>query len=166
MSAVNPFGQSFQAGLYSVNHHAAMGELTSALPSGRRAGKALANALAPCQGADILGPTAVIRSALSVDHSKCGNGMVLDLKFTPQFFRSETHKEGIKALIKTYFKEGGMEIQFNVVNKETLLEAQNKPEEHRNLIVRVSGYSAYFVYLDKTLQDEIIARTEYGASVA
>lgn len=158
----NIYGHRFQAGLYSVDFHATMGALTGALPNGRLKGVSLANALSPCQGADVLGPTAVICSVTKVDHSKLANGMVLDLKFNPSFLQKEKHREGLRDMIRSYFGMGGMEVQFNVVNRETLLAAQKDPQKYRNLIVRVSGFSAYFNNLDKVLQDEIIARTEYS----
>ena len=87
--------------------------------------------------------------------------MVLDIKFHPDFFADEKCKESFKHLVETYFQLGGMEIQFNVVSRKTLLEAQNSPELYRDLVVRVSGFSAYFIDLDKVTQDEIIARTEH-----
>jgi len=89
--------------------------------------------------------------------------MVLDLKFHPAFFENDKHREAFKYMIETYFELGGMEVQFNVVSRETLVKAQLAPEEYRDLIVRVSGFSAYFVTLDKAIQDEIIARTEHSA---
>ena len=156
----NPRGGSFQSGLYSVDHHAHMGKLTGALPDGRNAGESLANGFSPCQGADICGPTALLKSITKNNLSLLGNGMVLDLKFNPVFF--EKNKFHIRKLIETYFKLGGYEIQFNVIDKNTLLEAQKHPERHRNLIVRVSGFSAYFVDLDAVLQNEIIERSEHS----
>jgi len=156
----NPRGGSFQSGLYTVDHHAHMGKLTAALPDGRKAGVSLANGFSPAQGADISGPTAVINSIVKNDLSALGNAMVLDLKFHPGFIKN--NRESIKNLIETYFDLGGYEIQFNVVDRETLLKARENPERYRSLIVRVSGFSAYFVDLTDTLQDEIIARTEYG----
>ena len=107
------------------------------------------------------GPTAVINGVTRCDHSQFGNGMVLDLKFSPSFFRNPVHRANFRALIDTYFDRGGMEIQINVIDRETLVAAQREPEKYKNLIVRVSGFSAYFVTLNPTLQDEIIARTQY-----
>lgn len=161
-SCTNPFGQNWQLGLYTVNSHSILGTLTGALPSGRRAGASLANGFSPCQGADHNSPTAVINSTLRSDLSVCADGMVLDMKFLPDFLRSESHLQGIRTLIETAFDAGLLEIQFNVVDRATLREAQIHPEAYRNLIVRVSGYSAYFVNLDRTLQNEIIERTEYA----
>ena len=159
----NPRGGRFQVGLYSVDNHARKGKLTGALPSGRSAGVALANALSPCQGADMAGPTALMLSATRVDHSRLGNGMVLDLKFHPAFFADEGLRRAFYGLVKTYFQLGGLEVQFNVISRDTLLCAQRTPQEYRNLLVRVSGFSAYFVDLDRVCQDEIISRTELAA---
>ncbi|MHB8063225.1 MAG: pyruvate formate lyase family protein [Ruminiclostridium sp.] len=161
-SSYNSNGGSFIAGFYSVEWHAVLGKLTGVLPDGRMKGMALANGLSSVQGADVLGPTALIKSLTKLDHRKFGNGMVLDLKFHPSFFKEKSHKDSFRYLIETYFKLGGMEIQINVVSNETLRNAQKTPDEYRDLIVRVSGFSAYFVELDKLLQDEIIARTEYA----
>ena len=158
----NPRGGGYQCGLYSVDTHAALGKLTGALPDGRFSGKALANGLSPSQGMDRLGPTAVINSILKFDHKLLGNGMVLDLKFLPQVLADKNGFEKFKMLIKIYFELGGMELQFNVINKETLVKAQKSPDGYHNLIVRVSGFSNYFTSLDKVLQDEIINRTEIG----
>jgi formate C-acetyltransferase len=159
----NPRGGRFQSGMYSVHHHASRGEQTGALPSGRRAGLALANALSPCQGRDTTGPTALLLSATKLDHTMMGNGMVLDLKFHPSFFEDESRRRNFRALVESYFDMGGMEIQFNVVSRETLLAAQRSPQDYRDLLVRVSGFSAYFIDLEPVLQDEIIARTEHAA---
>jgi formate C-acetyltransferase len=159
----NPRGGRFQSGMYSVASHASLGKLTGALPNGRRAGLALANALSPCQGRDATGPTALLLSATKLDHTRWGNGMVLDLKFHPSFFEDESRRQAFSALVESYFDMGGMEIQFNVISRETLLAAQRSPQDYRDLLVRVSGFSAYFIDLEPVLQDEIIARTEHAA---
>ena len=138
-----------------------MGKLTGALPDGRPYGLALASGMSPSQGTDLSGPTAVIKSTTKLDHSLLGNGMVLDLKFHPTFFDNKEKRRAFKNLVETYFQLGGMEIQFNVINQETLIGAQESPDEYRDLIVRVSGFSAYFIDLDKVTQNEIIARTEH-----
>jgi len=157
----NKRGGTFQVGLYTVFDHAVMGKNTGALPEGRKRGVSLANAISPSQGMDIFGPTAAINSALSFSHRQAGNGLVLDLKFSPSFFQKQNSRLIVRALLQSYFDRGGMEAQINVVDRQTLLDAQKNPEEHRNLLVRVSGFSAYFVLLDPVLQDEIIMRTEY-----
>jgi formate C-acetyltransferase len=158
----NSRGSIFQIGMYSVNYHASMGKLTGASADGRLSGMALANGMGPVQGADREGPTAVMNSVTVHDHTHLANGIVLDLKFSPSFFRDRIYRGAFRSLVKTYFKKGGQEVQFNVVDRQSLIEAQKNPDEFYNLIVRVSGFSAYFVTLDKTLQDEIINRTEYG----
>lgn len=161
-AVTNPRGGIWQLGLYSVEDHAKLGILTGATPDGRLEGVSLANAICPVQGADHIGPTAVINSLLKTDLSIATNHMVLDLKFNPVFFEKPTHINALKMLINSYFKRGGLEIQFNVIDAKTLLEAQAHPQEHQNLVVRVSGFSAYFVTLGETTQNEIIARTEYS----
>ena len=159
----NMRGGSFQCGLYTVDHHAHMGVRTAALPNGRGAGISLASGFSPCQGADTNGPTAVLNSTAKCDLSVFGNGIVVDLKFQPEFFNK--NRIHIRHLIETHFEMGGYEVQINVVDRQTLINAQKEPEKYRNLIVRVSGFSAYFVDLGTITQNEIIARTEYGNSV-
>lgn len=153
----------FQTGLYTVDDHAVMGKRTGALPEGRKRGISLANAISPVQGADRNGPTATMNSVTKFDHTRLGNGMVLDLKFNPGFFKKPRHGAAFRYLVGAYFDNGGMEVQFNVVSRDTLIAAQKEPHKYRNLVVRVSGFSAYFVTLDAVLQDEIIKRTEYNA---
>ena len=157
----NGRGFHFRTGMYTVDLHASMGMLTGATPDGRRSGTSLSNAVSPVQGADRKGPTCIINSVTRFPHAQFGNGMVLDLKFSPSIFGNASNRPAFKAMLDTYFQQGGMEIQFNIMSRETLLEAQREPEKYRSLIVRVSGFSAYFINLYKTLQDEIIARTEY-----
>ncbi len=158
----NARGGGYQIGMYTVSAHAQMGAATGALPSGRPAGVSLANGFSPCQGADASGPTAVARSLTTLDHRQFGNGVVVDLKFSPPLLAEPQGRQAIRKVIETYFDLGGLEIQFNVVDRKTLLAAQANPAEFRDLVVRVSGFSAYFVDLDKVCQNEIIARTEHG----
>lgn len=157
----NPRGGRYMTGLYSVEDHAKAGMKTAATPDGRLSGTYESNSMASVQGKDCCGPTALINSVVKTDLGIATNGMVLDLKFSPQFLESSAHVDALKMLIDTYFHNGGMEIQISVVSRETLLAAQREPEKYRNLVVRVSGFSAYFRSLNKTTQDEIIARTEY-----
>lgn len=161
-SKTTPRGGKWQLGLYTVEDHSKMGVFTGATPDGRAATLSLANGLSPEQGLDKIGPTAVVNSILKTDLSAATNGMVLDLKFTPSFLESDAHMDAVRSLIEAYCQNGGMEIQFNVVDRKTLLDAQAHPEKHEDLVVRVSGFSAYFTTLMKTTQDEIIARTEYA----
>ncbi|WP_041444808.1 pyruvate formate lyase family protein [Syntrophobotulus glycolicus] len=158
----NSRGGTYGIGLYTVQDHAKMGYLTGALPDGRLAGTALSNGFASVQGKDISGPTALINSAVKAEISGAGNGMVLDLKFSPQFLQNPSNAKATRHLINSYFARGGIEIQINVVNSETLLAAKREPEKYKNLVVRVSGFSAYFCSLLPATQDEIIARTEHG----
>lgn len=154
-------GGQWQAGYYSVDSHAFFGKTTGALPDGRYKGDALASSLSPMAGTDNNGPTAVINSLNKIDMSEFANGMVLDMKFLPVFIKEKKYRYAIQMLVEEYFDKGGMEIQFNVVDKVTLEEAKRNPAKYSNLIVRVSGFSAYFVSLEENLQDEIIRRTEH-----
>ena len=146
----------------SITAHAPGGALTGATPDGRYAGETLADGtISPAQGRDTHGPTAVIRSAITIDQVPY-QATLLNIKFHPSALNSTEDLGKLSDLIKTYFSFGGKHIQFNVVNKQTLLDAQEHPERHHDLIVRVAGYSAYFVTLGRPVQNEIIARTEHG----
>lgn len=158
----NGRGFPYRSGMYSVSSHAVFGLFTGATPDGRHRGESLANGLSPVQGTDTKGPLAVTDAVTALDHRKFGNGMVLDLKFLPSLLNTPAKRQKLRYLTETYFENGGMELQFNVVDRATLLAAQKNPDQYRNLIVRVSGFSAYFTALFKPLQDEIIARTENG----
>ncbi len=140
--------------------HIYFGSVTDATPDGRKSGKPLSEGISPAQGADKEGPTAVIKSASKIDHLRTG-GTLLNQKFAPQFFEDEESYNCLTALIRSYFALDGHHVQFNVVNASTLREAQKHPELHRDLIVRVAGYSDYFNDLGEDLQDEIILRTEH-----
>jgi formate C-acetyltransferase len=140
--------------------HVYFGSVIGALPDGRLSGKPLSEGISPVQGMDRNGPTAVIKSASKIDHLRTG-GTLLNQKFTPTFLDSEKGVEGIKNLIRSYFTLDGHHIQFNVVSANTLRKAKKNPEQYRNLIVRVAGYSDYFVDLTEELQEEIIQRTEH-----
>ena len=115
--------------------------------------------MSPAQSRDIHGPTAVLRSALAIDQSPY-QATLLNMKFHPSALASSTDLTKLSQLIRAYFSRGGKHVQFNVVDRHTLIEAQEHPESHRDLIIRVAGYSAYFVQLTKAVQDEIIQRTE------
>jgi formate C-acetyltransferase len=136
--------------------------VTGATPDGRKAWTPVSEGISPVQGADRHGPTAVLLSAAKMDHVRTG-GTLLNQKFTPKILEGEKGVDTLVALIRSYFGMGGHHIQFNVVDAATLLEAQEHPDEHRDLIVRVAGYSDYFCDLGRPLQDEIIARTEHDA---
>ena len=154
-----------KGGVYRINMlpttcHVYFGSVTGATPDGRSASLPLSEGISPVQGADRKGPTAVLKSAGKMDHVRTG-GTLLNQKFTPQLLESEKGIENLSHLVRSYFTLGGHHVQFNVVNAQTLREAQEHPDQHRDLIVRVAGYSDYFCDLGKSLQDEIIARTEH-----
>ena len=157
----NYWGGPYRLGLYTVEDHAIMGMHTGATADGRKSGESLSNSSGASQGKDTHGPTALINSVTNFPMEEAGNGMVLDVKFTPSLLEEETGKRALRSLIETYFHKGGMEMQISVVSGETLRAAQEHPENYADLIVRVSGFSAYFCSLRKATQDEIIKRTEH-----
>ncbi len=156
----NTKGGHYRVNLLPTTVHIYFGKVMGATPDGRKAGEPLSEGVSPVQGADRNGPTAVIKSLGKLDHLRTG-GTLLNQKFTPQLLSDESGENKLLNLIRTYFRYDGHHIQFNVVTAETLREAQREPEKHRDLIVRVAGYSDYFVDLNKDLQDEIIKRTEH-----
>lgn len=158
----NTKGGTYHINLLPTTVHIYFGSVTGATPDGRKAGTPLSEGVSPVQGADHNGPTAVIRSVAKMDHIRTG-GTLLNQKFTPQVLANDSGMNKLVQLIRTYFLLDGHHIQFNVVDAETLRQAQLHPEQFRSLIVRVAGYSDYFCDLSKTLQDEIIARTEHEA---
>ena len=139
--------------------HVYFGEVMNASPNGRLAGKPVSEGISPEKGADTKGPTAVIKSASKMDHLRTG-GTLLNQKFTPSVLAGEEGLDQLANLIRSYFSLDGHHIQFNVVDRETLIKAQQNPAEYKDLIVRVAGYSDHFRNLSRALQDEIIARTE------
>ena len=141
--------------------HVYFGGVLGATPDGRRAGAPLSEGISPVQGADRRGPTAVMNSAAKLDHLRTG-GTLLNLKFTPRVLEGERGVAALRALVRGYFAQDAHHVQFNVVSADTLRRAQADPEAHRDLIVRVAGYSDYFCALSRELQDEIIERTEHG----
>ncbi|HPT21071.1 MAG TPA: pyruvate formate lyase family protein, partial [Bacteroidales bacterium] len=154
-----------RGGVHRINmlpttSHVYFGSVIGATPDGRKAYKPLSEGISPSQGVDKHGPTSVIKSASKIDHLRTG-GTLLNQKFAPSFFEDEESYDHLTALIRSYFCLDGHHIQFNVVNAETLRDAQKHPELYRDLIVRVAGYSDYFNDLGEDLQDEIINRTEH-----
>jgi trans-4-hydroxy-L-proline dehydratase len=156
----NTKGGEYQINLLPTTCHIYFGSVTGATPDGRLGGTPLSEGVSPVQGADHRGPTAVLRSVAKMDHARTG-GTLLNQKFTPQVLADNEGLDKLVGLVRTYFNLDGHHIQFNVVDAETLRAAQEHPEQYRTLIVRVAGYSDYFCDLSKTLQDEIIARTEH-----
>ena len=156
----NTKGGYFRINLLPTTSHLYFGSVTGAMPDGRKAGEPLSEGISPVQGADTNGPTAVLKSASKIDHVRTG-GTLLNQKFTPQFLSDEAGINTLLHLIRAYFKLDGHHIQFNVVTVDTLNKAKLEPEKYKDLIVRVAGYSDYFVDLTDELQDEIIRRTEH-----
>jgi len=151
------YGPSFQ----SLTANVPQGEMVGATPDGRRAGEPLADNVSPHPGTDVSGPTAVVKSVAKLDHALFVNGNILNLKFHPLMVKDADGIRNLAALIKTFFDLKGYQVQFNIFSVEQLREAQKHPERYRDLIVKVAGYSAQFISLDKKLQDQIIARTEH-----
>jgi formate C-acetyltransferase len=156
----NTKGGQYRINLLPTTVHVYFGSVIGALPDGRFAGKPLSEGISPVQGADRHGPTAVIKSAAKMDHTRTG-GTLLNQKFTPHLLKDDDGLTKLSQLVRTYFKLDGHHIQFNVVDADTLRAAQQNPEEYRDLIVRVAGYSDYFCDLSEALQEEIIGRTEH-----
>ena len=158
----NGRGGTYGVDMLPTTCHVYFGGLTGATPDGRRATTPLSEGISPVQGADRLGPTAVLRSAAKMDQART-SGTLLNMKVNPGLIAGEEGIAQLSGLVRTYFGLGGHHIQFNVVSIDTLREAQADPDAHRDLIVRVAGYSDYFCDLSRELQDEIIARTEHEA---
>ncbi|MDD3992821.1 MAG: glycyl radical protein [Desulfobacteraceae bacterium] len=156
----NARGGVHRVNLLPTTCHVYFGSVIGALPDGRKAGQPLSEGISPVQGADRNGPTAVVRSASKIDHLRTG-GTLLNQKFLPQVLADDTGIRKLGQLVRGYFRMDGHHIQFNVVDADTLREAQRHPENHRDLIVRVAGYSDYFVDLTPALQEEIIRRTAH-----
>ncbi|SOC09358.1 glycyl radical protein [Rhodobacter maris] len=156
----NPRGGQFQAGIYPVSANVLFGKDVGALPDGRPAKLPLADGVSPRQGKDRLGPTAAANSVAKLDHFIASNGTLYNQKFLPSALAGDTGLQNFASLVRSYFDHKGMHVQFNVIDRETLLKAQKNPEDYNDLVVRVAGYSAQFVVLAKEVQDDIISRTE------
>ena len=150
-------GGSFWPGIFSVGFHITMGAFTGATPDGRFAGDVLGNGITPTTGNAISGPTAIMNSVVKLPVERVFNGANLNMRFQGKNISTAN----LMTLITTYFKRGGTQVQFNMVDSAILKEAQRHPEKHRDLFVRVSGYSAEFTGLSDIAQDEIISRTEF-----
>ena len=150
----------FSAGLYPVTTNVIFGQMTAATPDGRSSGTPLADGISPVQQMDTNGPTAVLTSVSAIDQVKYPNGTLLNMKFHPSSIQGEEGDAKLENLVQTYFELGGMEMQINVVSAKTLKDAQKKPEDYKNLIVRVAGFSTFFVELHAESQNDLISRTE------
>ncbi len=158
----NPRGGVFHAGLYPVSANVPLGVQTGATPDGRLAHTPVADGVSPSAGKDVSGPTAAANSVSRLDHGIASNGTLFNQKFHPTALSGESGLDNFVSLIRAFFDQKGSHVQFNVVDRDTLLDAQNHPEKYRHLVVRVAGYSALFTTLSKSLQDDIIRRTEQG----
>ncbi len=158
----NPRGGIYQAGLYPVSANVPLGAQTGATPDGRLAFTPVADGVSPTAGNDVNGPTAAANSVSRLDHYIASNGTLYNMKFHPSALVGTQGLNNFVALIRSYFDRKGSHMQFNVVSRETLLDAQKHPENYKSLVVRVAGYSALFTTLSRSLQDDIIRRTEQG----
>ena len=152
----------YKCGTFGASDHVVQGEITWATPDGRRTGEPIADASSPCQGRDVCGPTSVFISSTSFDHSHFMDGMALNLKIHPSALKRGDGISKLEDATKVYFKQGGMEVQYNVVDAETLKKAQAHPEDYHNLVVRIAGFSAYFVDMTPAMQQDIISRAEHS----
>ena len=155
----NMLGGMYRINMLPTTCHVYFGDVMMASPNGRLAHKPVSEGISPEKGADTNGPTAVVKSCAKMDHLQTG-GTLLNQKFTPSVVAGEEGLDQMANLVRTYFNMDGHHIQFNVIDKETLIQAQKHPEDYKDLIVRVAGYSDHFRNLSKALQDEIIERTE------
>ena len=153
-------GNAWQAGIYPVSTHIVNGKRCWATPDGRKAMEPLADGVSPKQGLDKNGPAAVLKSVASINHAAFRNGTLLNMKFHPATVQGEEGILKLRSLVETFFQLGGMHIQYNVVGGDQLRSAQEDPEKYKNLVIRIAGFSAYFVELDKSLQDDLISRTD------
>ena len=157
-------GGEFAPGVYSVTCNVMHGSVVTATPDGRKAGEPVSDCIGPahtaCASHDRRGPTAVAKSVAKLDHGRIGNGIILNWKFAPAAVSGESGSDSLIALMDTYFEENGMQSQFSIVGRDTMLAAQENPEKYKDLVVRIAGYSAYFVELSPELQSDLIGRTE------
>jgi formate C-acetyltransferase len=159
----NTRGGPYTTGLYSMTTHYYFGNHTGALPNGRRKGECFSSGIAPGNGMDRNGPTALFNSVNRLDFTRLANGVNLNVRFDQHALRGETGRAAFASLVRTYFRRGGMQVQVNVIDPGVLIAARDDPNLYPNLLVRISGYSAYFNDLIPQMKDEIIRRTSYSA---
>jgi formate C-acetyltransferase len=152
----------YKCGMFGAADHVAQGEITWATPDGRKTGTPIADAMSPVQGRDTNGPTSVFLSSCCFDHSRYMDGMAVNMKIHPTALNGDAGITKLEDMVQAYFENGGMEVQFNVVDAKTLRKAQANPDKYRNLVVRIAGYSAYFVDMTEAMQNDIIARAEHS----
>lgn len=157
-----PIGCRYYAGTSSISANVPSGAVVPATPDGRKAGTPLAEGASPSAGTDLAGPTAVFHSVAKLPTAKILGGVLLNQKVPPSIFDNSDTSIKLAHLLRGFFGElAGWHVQYNVVDRETLLAAQKKPEDYRDLVVRVAGYSAFFTTLSPEAQNDIIARTEH-----
>jgi formate C-acetyltransferase len=156
------FRGKYRAGIYPVSAHIAFGGNTFATPDGRFSHEPLADGVSPKQGLDKNGPVSTMNSVACLDHGKFANGTLLNMKFHPKSVEGDGGLQKLRHLVQTFFEKGGMHLQYNVVSSDTLREAQKNPEDHKDLVIRIAGFSAYFVELYPELQNDLIRRTDIG----
>ena len=152
--------KAYRGGLYGAADHIAQGYHTWATPDGRKTGEALADATSPAQGRDFDGPTAVFNSNCCFDHSRCMEGIALNIRIHPTALKKEEDIGKLRDMTKAYFANGGMEVRYNLVSSETMRAVQKDPQTYRDPVVPIAGYSAYFIELGTDMQNDIIRRTE------
>jgi formate C-acetyltransferase len=156
-------GGHYKASLISYGLNVYEGALEPATPDGRKAGEPLSNSMSPSNGAERRGPTATMNSLARIDHTHIGYGNSLNMRLPVGILKSDKGVESVAHLVRAYFDKGGFHVQFNSADSATLRAAQARPDDYADLIVRVSGYSAYFTRLGRRIQDDIIGRTEFDA---
>ena len=156
----NPRGGVFRPGLLVWTLHEQWADSVGSLPDGRVRGELLVNSIGPRDSAGVSSPTSVIRSCTSFDHWRCAGGLTLNLRFDEKMVSDEAGLEAVQAALEVYFASGGLQVQINVVSSETLRSAQRDPESYRDLVIRISGFSARFIGLSRRMQDELIERIE------
>ena len=157
-----PRGNHWTAGCWPVTLNVVYGNICQATPDGRKTGDPLSDGISPVQGMDKNGPLSTINSILKFDQTTYANGTLCNMKFHPTALQGEDGTAKLKAVMMTYFRRGGMQLQLNIVSADTLRDAQKRPEEYKDLVVRIAGFSAYFVEVYKKAQDDLINRTEMG----
>jgi formate C-acetyltransferase len=156
----------YQPGFFSSSGHVGFGMTDSASPSGRKAGEPLSAGISPSQGMNRLGPTATLNSAAKIDYGVITNGVALNLEFSPRYFMGEKGTQDFESLLMTFFDQGGMHLQCNIMDKTALIDAKKHPEKYPDLIVRPAGFSIRFINLSPLVQDEIISRMNFDPSTA
>lgn len=154
-------GGTYENCILSTSFNVLQGKTIGATPDGRLASEPVSDNASPMVGRDVTSPTATIKSVASIDQSDCNNGALFNIKFDPNIVQGEEGKQILKNVIKSYFDMNGEHIQINVVDAGTLEAAQENPQDYKNLLVRVAGYSAYFIELDRDVQNNIIGRTAH-----